>query len=224
MLRLTRAQVREVDRLASERYHIPSICLMENAARAAADVACQMLDNDCVGEILIVCGPGNNGGDGLAMARFLHNRGADVTIALAADPAKYKGDAKTNYGIVLAIGLPVLSLASPEDIRELDSGPCLLVVDAVFGTGLSRPPDESFARVVAFINRPSCPVLSIDVPSGLDCDTGQPLGPACVRATRTVTFVAEKVGFAVRPAPDYLGHVHVADIGCPPEVVDEVAS
>src|SRR5204863_7312043 len=93
MTRLTRAQVREIDRLASERYGIPGIVLMENAALAVANAACEMLGGDCVGEILIICGGGNNGGDGLAAARHLHNRDADVSIMLAADPEKYRGEA-----------------------------------------------------------------------------------------------------------------------------------
>src|SRR5690348_3577057 len=89
MLHLTRAQVREIDRRSIEEYHIPGIVLMENAARAAAEVACDMLDGECVGEVLILCGGGNNGGDGLAVARHMHNRGADVSLALTIDPAKY---------------------------------------------------------------------------------------------------------------------------------------
>src|SRR4051812_8630381 len=89
MVRLTRAQVREVDRLAVERYHVPAVVLMENASLAVANCACEMLDGDCAGQVLILCGGGNNGGDGLAVARHLHNRGAEVRIALTTDPAKY---------------------------------------------------------------------------------------------------------------------------------------
>src|SRR5690348_5632177 len=106
MLRLTRAQVRDIDRRAIEQYHIPGIVLMENAARAAANAACDLLRGECVGEVLILCGGGNNGGDGLAVARHLHNRGADVFIALATDPAHYKGDAQTNWKIVQAMAIP----------------------------------------------------------------------------------------------------------------------
>src|SRR3954467_9726793 len=103
MLRLTRAQVREIDRRSIEQYQIPGIVLMENAARAAANAACDLLDGECVGEILILCGGGNNGGDGLAIARHLHNRGGDVFIALATDPARYKGDALINWKIAQAM-------------------------------------------------------------------------------------------------------------------------
>src|SRR2546423_1739717 len=104
-IRLTRAQVREIDRRAIEEFHIPGIVLMENAARGVADAACEMLDNDCTGQILVLCGGGNNGGDGLAAARHLRNRGADVSIALSVDPAGYKGDAMINWQIVSAMGI-----------------------------------------------------------------------------------------------------------------------
>src|SRR5947208_3319729 len=132
MVRLTRAQVREVDRLAIERYHVPGIVLMENAARAVANAACEMLDHNCAGEILVLCGGGNNGGDGLAAARHLHNRGADVSIALTIDPAKYKGDALINWQIAQAMGLP----ATPADPQSIERSQALLIIDAVFGTGL----------------------------------------------------------------------------------------
>jgi hydroxyethylthiazole kinase-like uncharacterized protein yjeF len=132
MIRLTRAQVREIDRRSIEEFHIPGIVLMENAARAAADVACDMLDGNCVGEVLILCGGGNNGGDGLAVARHLHNRGADVALALTIDPAQYKGDARINWRIAGAMNIP-WRRADPALIL---ASPALLLIDAIFGTGL----------------------------------------------------------------------------------------
>jgi NAD(P)H-hydrate epimerase len=219
MIRLTREQVREIDRRAIEQYGIPGVVLMENASRAAADVAIEMLDGDCVGEILIVCGGGNNGGDGLAIARHLHNCGADVVVALAVDPDTYKGDALINWRIVTEMKLPTLT-ATPAIIERSEP---LLVIDAIFGTGLQDPPRESACTLIAAINRSQSSVLSIDVPSGLDCDTGQPLGE-CVIADRTVTFVAEKVGFVTHEARRHLGHVTVAGIGCPLELIIEVLS
>jgi NAD(P)H-hydrate epimerase len=215
MTRLTRQQVREVDRIAIERYRVPGVVLMENAALAAADVACDMLDDDCVGEVLIACGGGNNGGDGLAVARHLHNRGADVSVALTIDPAKFKGDALINWRIVEAMGLRVAP-ATPESIRHTKA---VLLIDAVFGTGLSEAPRDPFPSLVAAIEQSRVPVLAIDIPSGLNCDTGEPFGP-CVRATRTITFVAEKAGFASPAAQPYLGRVTVGDIGCPREAIE----
>jgi NAD(P)H-hydrate epimerase len=217
MIRLTRDQSRHVDHIAIERYKIPGIVLMENAARGAAEVAVQMLTGKKPAEVLIICGGGNNGGDGLAVARHLHNRNLNVKILITIDPAKYEGDAKINWNIVQAMSLPVVS-AEPEVIRRQTRA---LVVDAIFGTGLSQPPREPFPALVRAIHDLNAPILSIDIPSGLDCDTGKPLGSSCIRATQTVTFLAEKSGFAVPEARQYLGKVSVADIGCPPEVICE---
>src|SRR5687767_4754098 len=172
MTRLTRAQVREVDRLAVERYRMPSILLMENAARAVADAACEMLGGDCREDVLILCGGGNNGGDGLAVARFLHNRGARVTIGLATDPTRYAGDALVNWQIVSARRLTAL----PADSRLVESSSAALIVDAIFGTGLTQAPRDPFPQLAAAINESGRPVLAVDVPSGLDCDTGRPFG------------------------------------------------
>jgi NAD(P)H-hydrate epimerase len=219
MLRLTRKQVREIDRRAIEEFHIPGIVLMENAAVAAADVACDMLDGDCVGEVLILCGGGNNGGDGLAVARHLHNRGADVDLALTIDPATYKGDALINWRIVSAMQIPW----QPADPHLIARTTALLLVDAIFGTGLSEPARDPFPAIVAAVEHSHVPVLAIDVPSGLDCDTGTPLG-ACIRAARTITFVAEKVGFAAPSAAAYTGQIAVGSIGCPRELIESVAS
>src|SRR5947208_6492463 len=132
MIRLTRAQVREIDRRSIEEYQIPGVVLMENASRAVAGNACDMLGGDCIGEVLLLCGGGNNGGDGLAAARHLHNRGADVYIALTFDPATYKGDALINWQIAQAMGLP----ATPADPQSIERSQALLIIDAVFGTGL----------------------------------------------------------------------------------------
>jgi NAD(P)H-hydrate epimerase len=190
---------------------------MENAARAVVHQACRMLAGECVGEVLILCGGGNNGGDGLAVARHMHNRGAEVTIGLLTDPTRYTGDALTNWQIVQAMEIP----ASPFEESMLRDLRPLLVIDAIFGTGLTQAPREPFPAAAAAVNQSGIPVLSVDLPSGLDCDTGVPPG-ACVVATRTVTFVAEKVGFTKPEARHFLGEVIVGDIGCPHELIEEV--
>lgn len=219
MIRLTRAQVREIDRRAIEQYHIPGIVLMENAALGAADVACDMLDDNCVGEVLILCGGGNNGGDGLAVARHLHNHGADVSLALTIHPDRYKGDALINWRIAAAMRIP-WQPAAPEQIVGTSA---VLLIDAIFGTGLEEPPRDPFPAIAAAVEQSGVPVLAIDLPSGMDCDTGRPLG-ACIKATRTITFVAEKTGFASPEARPYLGQVIVGSIGCPRELVEQIAS
>lgn len=216
MIRLTRQQVRRVDELSTSRYGIPPMVLMENAARSAAQVAANMLHNPHA-EIAIVCGGGNNGGDGLALARHLHNRGAKVSIWLACDPSAYRHEAMTNFQIIQAMQLNI----HPADPVELAKQNPALWVDAIFGTGLTQPPREPFGSIVAAIHHTQQPILAIDLPSGLDCDTGTPLGP-CIIAKQTVTFVAEKAGFATPEARRYLGKVSVGDIGCPIELIELV--
>jgi NAD(P)H-hydrate epimerase len=216
MIRLTREQVREIDRRSIEEYHIPGIALMENAAHGAATIARAMMLDGKRGNVLIICGGGNNGGDGLAIARLLHNRQKRVQIVLANPLERYTGDALTNLKTIQVIRLP---LWSPEqDSIPAVAGEFDLVVDALFGTGLTTPPRET--RWIDYMNTQPAPVLAIDLPSGLDCDTGLPLG-TCVRATQTVTFVARKAGFANPESRQYTGPVIVADIGCPRELVEE---
>jgi NAD(P)H-hydrate epimerase len=218
MIRLTRQQVRQIDQRAVKQYHIPGIVLMENAARAVAATAWEMLQGDRDPQVLLLCGGGNNGGDGLAAARHLHNHAANVTVALTVDPLNYKGDALVNFQIVNAMGLRIIR-ANPKTIVNMRPA---LVVDAIFGTGLNQKPRHGFAELVDAVREMRAAVLAVDLPSGMDCDTGQTLG-ACITATQTVTFVAQKAGFANPRAAEYLGVLSVADIGCPTQLIQEVA-
>jgi NAD(P)H-hydrate epimerase len=214
MLRLTREQVREIDRRAIEDFHIPGIVLMENAARAIVDVALQMLPPVKGPAVHVVCGGGNNGGDGFAVARHLQNRGIDVTAIAIFDPGRLKGDAATNWKIIKAMKIPI------EDEEKIAVQPADLIIDALFGTGLQAAPRDAYA--IRVMNESRKPVLAIDLPSGLDCDSGLPFGE-CVRATRTVTFVAEKAGFANPASKQFTGEITVGCIGCPRELIEEVA-
>ncbi|NBB84416.1 MAG: NAD(P)H-hydrate epimerase [Alphaproteobacteria bacterium] len=218
----SREAVRQVDAAAVERYRIPGIVLMENAARQVADVAVPMLREPASARALVLCGGGNNGGDGLAAARHLHNRGVDVTVVLLKDRRRYTGDARTNLEICQAMSLRLSDAAGEplEALKNLD--PHDVIIDALLGTGLSTDVHARLARVIRWVNGQPSPVLAVDIPSGLDCDTGKPLG-AAVRATRTITFVGIKKGFAQPGARDYTGQVTVADIGAPIELVDELA-
>jgi NAD(P)H-hydrate epimerase len=216
---LTRAQVREVDRRAVEHYHVPGIVLMENAARNAADVVWKMVGRNPDTLIDIICGGGNNGGDGLAIARHLVNRGAMVAILLAVDPEQYSGDALINWRIAQALGL--FTARGEDALIQAGMGVSDFIVDALFGTGLTQPPRPEAAEWIELINERNVPKLAVDLPSGLDCDTGLPLG-ACVRATKTVTFVARKAGFANPDSRQYTGDVIVADIGFDVSVVNDV--
>lgn len=217
LIGLSRAQAREIDRRSIEEFYIPGIVLMENAARAVTDVALDMLRGIERPTTLIVCGGGNNGGDGLAVARHLHNHGVDVAIALAVNPESYRGDALVQWKITQAMRLRAFG-----HVEQNAVGSIHLVLDALFGTGLQGPPRNT--AWIDWMNRRGVPVLAIDLPSGMDCDTGEPLGRSCVRATRTVTFVAEKVGFSNPVARQHLGQVTVGDIGCPRELVDAITA
>lgn len=208
---LSVAAVRELDRRCTTQYGIPSIVLMENAARNLRDHALEMLAGARRPDALIACGPGANGGDGLALARHLASFGVPVRILLLAAP-KPGSDAAVNLGVVRAMGLPVLD---PDADPGATPG---LVVDAVFGTGLDRPPSGPAAGLIERVNamrEGGALVLSVDLPSGLDAETGEPLGPACVRADRTVTLAAVKPGLSRLEAQAWLGDLAVADIGAP---------
>ena len=217
-IRLTRAQVREVDRRSIEEYHIPGVVLMENAARGVADVAISYIRQAQMPDVLVICGGGNNGGDGLAVARHLHNRRVRVKLALAGDPQKYSGEALVNCNICQAMTLPLI----PATPAAISSSGCLIMIDAIFGTGLSQPPRHEFEDIFSAVMLSGAQVIAVDLPSGLDCDTGEPLGESCIAATHTVTFVAEKAGFANPKSHQYTGEVTVTDIGCPRELIDAV--
>lgn len=219
MIRLTRNQVREVDRIAIERLGIPGIVLMENASRHAADAALSYLRDHCGRvasecHVAVCCGGGNNGGDGYAMARLLANAGCHVRIHAAKPIDELTGDAATNAAVCRNMDLPIT-----DGFKDLD--PVDLIVDALLGTGFHGEVRQPLDRAIRAINAARPPVLAVDVPSGLDCDTGEPARET-VRAALTVTFVAEKVGFAVESAAAYLGRVIVADIGAPPGLISEV--
>jgi NAD(P)H-hydrate epimerase len=218
MTSLTRAQVREVDRRATEEFGVPGIVLMENAGRGAAEL---LLSLGVKGPVTICCGKGNNGGDGFVIARHLDNRGISVDVLLFARPQQLSGDAAVNCRIIERARVPLMvepdTAAVTKKLAEAQ-----WIVDALFGTGLTgavRPPLDG---VIAAINSSGKPVLAVDIPSGLDCDTGQPLG-ATVRATHTATFVAPKVGFGLAAANEWLGQVHVIDIGAPRAVLPRQA-
>jgi NAD(P)H-hydrate epimerase len=176
--------------------------------------------------VLILCGPGNNGGDGFVMARHLQNRGLDVDVLLFGSVERLTPDAAVNARVWQRSA--ALWTAEPDrpldaDLRRVIDGAPGWVVDALFGTGLTRALGTPFDEVVAAVNASGRPVLAVDIPSGLDCDTGESLGPT-VRATHTATFVAPKAGFRNPNARPWLGEVHVLDIGAPKKLVDEYLS
>jgi NAD(P)H-hydrate epimerase len=224
-LTLTREQIRRVDRIAAEHFAIPGIVLMENAGRNAAEVIRrELLSDRDPGRVAIVCGGGNNGGDGFAIARHLANAGVEATVYLAADPAKLTGDAETNHRIVERMQIPVTSVRTAEGLaaaqREWRRADVL--VDALLGTGFAGQVRAPLSDVIDAINaiRPAFngQIAAIDVPSGLDTDTGCPTN-VTVRADLTITMVAEKAGFRACDADHYTGRVVVVDIGAPPAAI-----
>ena len=210
---MTRDQVRDVDRRAVEDFQMPSLLLMENAGRGAVDV---LESAGIQGPIIVCAGKGNNGGDGFVMARHLENRGYDVRVLLFTDPDSLRGDAEVNYRILQAAKTPLDFLGSELDrdrlTGRLDGADW--IVDALLGTGTQGEIREPFSSIIRAINQSPAKVLAVDLPSGLDCDTGQPLGE-CIRANVTATFVARKIGFDSPGASNLTGEVHVVDIGVP---------
>ena len=204
----TRKDAREADRRAMEDFGIPGILLMENAAIAVIREVREYA------VFAIVCSPGSNGGDGLAVARHLCILGKDVRVYIVGDPNKGSEDFKTNLRVMSKLAPEVLNTINDENFEEFESAlrGCETCIDAIFGTGLNRPIEGIYKRVIDAINSLAMHVVSIDIPSGLDCDTGKVMG-AAVRAAKTVTFHRMKQGLDL--SPEYGGDVAVSYIGIP---------
>lgn len=218
---LSRSQVRELDRLAIEERGVPSALLMENAARACADEIAKLQPR---GLVVVLCGPGNNGGDGFAIARTLHNRGYEVQLFLSTKLSaleRASADVRLHAQLWSDLGQPVGELGPNPDLEAwlhaLARGS--LVVDALFGTGLARPLDDFHLKLLARVRAGGQPVLAVDLPSGLDADSGQVLGDA-LAAVCTVTFVAHKPGLLCGEGPRLAGRVEVAEIGIPVDLIE----
>ena len=229
---LTRAQVREVDRLAIQDLGIPGVVLMENAGRHVADVVLDLLEDELHlvapdARIAILCGGGNNGGDGYVAARHLANAGATVAAydASSSRPESDPGDAGIFRAVVEKMGL-VRPLGSAEDLDKASPGmgQAHVIVDALLGTGFEGQVRPHMASVIEAANarrRAGARIVAVDLPSGLDCQTGDP-GNATIEADVTVTFVAPKTGFGAESAKAHVGRVVVVDIGAPPSLVQRV--
>ena len=216
---MTRQEIRDFDAYAINSLGVPGVVLMENAGRGCAEFLLAELVGRKGPRIMVVCGAGNNGGDGYVIARHLGNHGIDVTVCLVGNPGRVAGDAGINLDVLEKLGRHVDSLDPDSDdaanrFRSLAEGRDV-IVDALFGTGLSGPVRNCYARVIGTINELPAKVLAVDIPSGLDCDSGRPLGSA-VKAEWTVTFAAAKKGFFAAGASQYTGRVVVASIGVEP--------
>ena len=216
MCNVTRKEMRELDRKATYLLSIPSVILMENAGRSVADIASGMVAYG--GSIVVVCGKGNNGGDGFVCARHLHIRGFNVKVVLLSNISDISidSDAGINLNVLVNMKLPIMELYDESNLHSIIDviNNSNLIVDAIFGTGLTREVGGFWKAVIDAINHSGKKVLSIDIPSGLDCDNGVPLGIA-IRADKTVTVGLPKIGFQKTTAREYTGEVVVADIGVP---------
>src|SRR5579863_2291555 len=209
------AEMREIDRVTSERFGVPSLTLMENAGTAVADRV--QIFRRGAEKIVVVCGKGNNGGDGFAAARLLHEKGKSVHVVLLADPSELKGDAAAMYGRLPMAAVIVRSgeELKSERVRELLSAD--IVVDAILGTGFKPPVSGLYADAIAAINASKAHVIAVDIPSGADADAMGSQQGTIARADLIVTFTAP------RPAHVFSmltkGSTYVADIGSPDEAI-----
>jgi len=206
---LTRDEVRGIDATCIEEYGLPGIALMENAGRGAVEV---LLELGIAGNLLIVAGKGNNGGDGFVIARHLQLSGVDPTIVLTCDPTEVSGDARTNLDVSMAAGLRIEPYDVTAFARQLTDADW--IIDALLGTGTTGAPRPPVDAMITAINAASSRVVAIDIPSGLDGDTGETPGE-CVAADHTITFVAPKVGMTTPRASGLVGQTHVVGIGAP---------
>lgn len=206
-------QMRRIDKFASDKYNIPGIVLMENAATSC------VLEVTQFNSFTVLCGKGNNGGDGLAVARKLVNMGKEVNIYLVLGE-DFKGDAQINYDILKAMGIVFKTTENSLELKsDILSSEC--VVDAIFGTGIKGEITSEVTRVIDLVNEFGKYILSVDVPSGINSDTGEVLTKA-VKADKTVTFAAYKAGLLLFPAADYAGEVVCADISIPKALLDDI--
>lgn len=227
---LNRNQIREIDRRAIQDYGMSGLVLMENAGRNAATLLLSLVSGELPpgakqfqsGPVTIVCGKGNNGGDGFVIARHLDLFGLAVRVALLCSPQDLAGDAAANFSIIKKAALSIEIFAAPLDVIQFDSviARSAWLVDAILGTGASGEPKSPYAEAIDRMNASGLPIFAVDLPSGLDCDTGAP-AQHTIRAAHTCTFVASKPGFSAESAKPYVGRLHVVDIGAPRKLLLE---
>ena len=211
---LTSAQIQKLDRWAIETIGIPSLVLMENAGRQVAEEVIKKLKGKKLAFVAVVCGLGNNAGDGFVAARYLANAGVKTVVYVIGMKQKLKDDALINYHAAKNLRIPVVSVNVADHAVLRDLGRADVVIDAIFGIGLNRPIEEPFKSMIESVNRLKKYVIAVDVPSGLDATTGKVLG-TCMKARQTVTFTAAKTGLLKASARPFTGKIVVLDIGIP---------
>lgn len=217
MRAVTSAQIAELDRRASEQHGIAVAALMDAAGRRTAQAAAQLLRSR-PGRVTVLAGKGNNGGDGFVAARYMAAQGTPVRALLIAPEAEYRGEPLRTLKEARAAGVEIMA-PDGDAVGPLLSSTSL-IIDALFGTGFRGPARGPAAAFIEAANASEAPILAVDVPSGLDADTGQPEGP-CIRARATVTMGLPKVGLLLYPGVELAGEIYVADIGYPQGLVEE---
>ena len=214
--------MRDLDRYTISTIGIPSPVLMELAGRSCAILCCHLMREKGARSAFIMCGPGNNGGDGFVVARYLKNFGFDVRVGLFCDPSSLKGDALLNFNILKHFGVHLTEFMDASNKNQLEDAlrDAELIVDALFGTGLVRPVEGVYAEAITIANKCDAIRVAVDIPSGVCSDTGRVMGVA-FDAHYTVTFGAAKVGHFSYPGRRYCGRVEVADIGIPAKAIEE---
>ena len=220
MKAVTASEMKEIDRRAIEECGIPGYELMENAGRAVAEETVK-LAGPAPKKILILAGKGNNGGDGLVAARYLHQKGYAVQVLLFSEGKKLKADPARNFveNAKLSISCRIVGEhfaweAVPELVREP-----AVIIDALFGVGLDKPLGAPYDELIEILNREKKKIVSVDIPSGLHSDTGEILG-SCIQATVTMTMGLPKKGFYEREGPRVTGKIVIAEIGIPKELLE----
>ncbi|MCX7956569.1 MAG: NAD(P)H-hydrate epimerase [Endomicrobia bacterium] len=209
----------KIDKLAAKKYLIPSSILMENAGREAAKFIDILLKKRKMRKVLILCGPGKNGGDGFVIGRYLHIWGYKVKIILLALPKKYKGDTLLNYKILKKLNVKILKYNKEKTKKIINDSNA--IVDAIFGIGLNRKVDGIYEEVISLVNNSNKIVFSVDIPSGLNADTGDVFGTA-IKASFTLTMGFYKAGYISQKSYPYIGKLILLDIGYPKNLYKDI--
>lgn len=220
---VTSNEMMNMDNIATKKYLIPGIVLMENAGLQVMQKINQLFNNFVANKrIMVFCGKGNNGGDGMVIARHLINKGADVKVFLLSSPSEIKGDAATNLKILQSMGVRIYPIISEKDLQRVDISMIYsdLIVDAIYGTGFKGEAKEISANLIKLINESKKLIVSVDLPSGLEADTGKIYGE-CIKSNHTITFGLPKIGLYLEPGCRFCGEIEVVDISLPQKLFDQ---
>jgi len=223
MYLVTANEMQKMDRSTIESFGLPGRILMENAGRGATQFFLEQFKDAENKKIGVIAGLGNNGGDGFVIARYLAQKGISVTVYLLSERQKVSGDAAANLELLPSLNVPVIEMPDAESFSAHETAMRheAIWIDAILGTGLQSDVKGFFKDVIDFINQSNKPVFAVDIPSGLNSDTGRPCG-TCIRADATATFAFAKTGHFLLPGADYTGNLKIIDIGIPPYIADSV--